>query len=300
MDRLEAMAVLVAVADQGGFNAAARRLGRSPAAVTRAVAALEARLGVRLLERTTRRVRPTEAGARLLGHARRLLAGVEEAERDAAGLHEAPRGELAVTAPVVFGRMHVLPVVLDFLDRWPGTTVRLALLDRVAGLVDEGFDVAVRIGRLPDSPLPATRVGAIRRIVCASPAYLAANGAPATPADLATHTCVAFTGTTSTTEWGFAGAAVRVRPRLLVDNAEAAVDAARAGLGLACVLGYQAAADLRAGRLVAVLRAFEPEPRPVHVVHAAARLPPAKVRAFVDAAVPRLRGLLADESGRPV
>lgn len=286
------MAALVAVADLGSFKGAARRLGLSPPAVTRAVAGLEARLGVRLLERTTRSVRPTEAGARFLEHCRRLLAVLEAAERDAAGLHEVPRGELAVTAPVGFGRLHVLPTVLDFLTRWPEATARLALLDRVASLVEEGFDVAVRVGHLPDSALVATRVGTVRRIVCASPAYLAANGTPAAPTDLRGHRCVAFTGTMPTPDWGFAGATVRLRPRLVVDNAEAAVDAARAGFGLACVLSYQAAAELRAGRLVAVLAGFEPEPRPVHLLHAAGRLPPAKVRAFVEAAAPRLREAL--------
>jgi DNA-binding transcriptional LysR family regulator len=240
-------------------------------------------------------VRPTEAGARFLEHARRLLAEVDAAERDAAGLHEAPRGELAVTAPVVFGRLHVLPVVLDFLDRWPEVTARLALLDRTVSLVEEGFDVAVRIGRLPDSSLIGARVGSIRRIVCASPAYLAAHGTPATPADLKSHRCVAFTGTTPTPEWGFAGTSVRVRPHLVVDNAEAAVDAARAGLGVACVLGYQAVVDLRAGRLAVVLERFEPEARPVHLLHPAGRSPPAKVRTFLDAAVPRLREVLAAE-----
>lgn len=292
MDRLEAMAVFVAVAELGGFKAAARRLGLSPAAVTRAVAAVEARLGARLLERTTRSVRATEAGARFLEHARRLLAEVEAAERDAAGLHEAPRGELAVTAPVVFGRLHVLPVVLGFLDRWPEVAARLALLDRPVSLVEEGFDVAVRIGRLPDSSLIAVRVGAINRIVCASPAYLAAHGTPATPADLKAHSCIAFTGTTPTQEWAFADTSVRVRPRLVVDNAEAAVDAARAGLGVACVLGYQAAADLRAGRLIAVLEGFEPEARPVHLLYPAGRPPAAKVRAFMEVAVARLREVL--------
>ena len=294
------MAVFVAVAEGSGFNTAARRLGLSPAAVTRAVAAVEARLGARLLERTTRSVRPTEAGARFLEHARRLLAEIDAAERDAAGLNEVPRGELALTAPVVFGRLHVLPVVLDFLDRWPEVTARLALLDRTVSLVEEGFDVAVRIGRLPDSSLMATRVGVIRRIVCASPIYLAAHGTPATPADLKSHRCVAFTGTTPTPEWGFAaGTSVRVRPSLAVDNAEAAVDAARAGIGITCVLEYQAAADLRAGRLVALLRGLEPEPRPVHLLHPGGRLPPAKVRAFLDAAVPQLREALAAEADLP-
>src|SRR5690349_3201169 len=203
MDRLETMRVFAAVADGRGFAPAARRLGLSPPAVTRAVAALEERLGARLLHRTTRVVRLTEAGERFLADCKRILGEVDEAEAAAAGSHAEPRGQLVVTAPLMFGRLHVAPIVLDFLRRHPQVAVRTLFLDRVTDMIDAGIDVAIRIGALPDSSLVATRVGTMRRVVCASPAYLRIHGTPRVPADLAGHEAIAFVGTSSHPEWAF-------------------------------------------------------------------------------------------------
>jgi len=298
MDRLEALTIFVAVAEQGSFVGAARRLGRSPAAVTRAVAALEDRLGARLLNRTTRAMALTDEGARYLDSARRLLAEFEDLEA-AAGESATPRGALAVTAPVLFGRLHVLPVALDFLKDHPAVDLRLLLLDRVVSLVDEGLDVGVRLGRLPDSSLRAIAAGVIARAVYASRDYLARHGAPAAPGDLAGHACIAFAdGATSQQRWSFgrddAALTVAVRPRLAVNTAEAAVDAAVAGLGVTRVMTYQAAAMEEAGRLVRILRGHEPPSVPIQLVHPAGRHLPAKVRLFVDRAVAALRARCAD------
>jgi DNA-binding transcriptional LysR family regulator len=303
VDRLDALSIFVAVAEERGFAAAARRLGRSPAAVTRAVAALEDRLGLRLFNRTTRAVALTDAGARHLELCRRLLAEFEELEESAASERVEPRGAIAVTAPVVFGRLHVLPVLLAYLRDHPGVDARLLLLDRVVALVDEGIDVGVRLGHLPDSSLRAIGCGAVRRVVCASPAYLAARGAPLHPRDLARHACIAFEGAASLTErWifgrrggeGGGEIVVAVRPKLAVNTAEAALDAALAGAGLTRVLSYQADGLIAARRLRIVLEAFEPPPVPIHVVQPAGRHPPAKVRLFVDRAVAALRERFAD------
>ena len=209
MDRTDAIAVFIAVADHGSFAAAARRLGRSPASVTRAVADLESRLGVRLLTRTTRAVSTTEAGQRFLGGAKRVLADLDEIERAAAGQGTAPRGELRLTAPILFGRLHVLPIVTEFLDRFPEVQAALALVDRPVDLVEEGLDVAVRIGALGESSAVATRVGALRRIVVASPDYLARRGTPQRPADLTDHAVVAFSGIAGVEHWVFREAARR-------------------------------------------------------------------------------------------
>lgn len=299
MDRLDAMLALVTTVDAGGLAAAARKLGRSPAAVTRAVALLEERAGARLLHRTTRSVRPTEAGERYLSVCRRVLADVAEAERSAAGERAVPRGLLTVTAPVSFGRLHVRPVVDAFLEAHREVQARLLLLDRVVHLVDEGVDLAVRVGALPDSSLVATRVGEVRRVVCASPAYLARRKAPVEPADLADHDCVAFTQITPAEAWTFGSPAggrapqVRVRPRLAVNTAEAAVASAVEGRGITRVLSYQIERELREGALVRLLVPFEPSPLPVHVVHASATFAPARLRAFIDALVPALRETLA-------
>ena len=299
MDRLDALTIFVAVAEQGSFVAAARRLGRSPAAVTRAVAALEDRLGTRLLNRTTRAMSLTDDGARHLDAARRLLGELEELEAGAAGEGGAPRGTLAVTAPVLFGRLHVLPVALDFLRDHPAVDLRLLLLDRVVSLVDEGLDVGVRLGRMPDSSLRAIAAGSIGRAVYASPDYLDRHGTPAAPPDLAGHTCIGFAdGATGLQRWSFgrddAALTVGVRPRLAVNTAEAAVDAAVAGLGVTRVMTYQAAAMEEAGRLVRILRGHEPPSVPIQLVHPAGRHLPAKVRLFVDRAVAALRARFGD------
>jgi DNA-binding transcriptional LysR family regulator len=293
MDRTDAIAVFIAVADQGSFAAAARRLGRSPASVTRAVADLEARLGVRLLTRTTRAVSTTEAGQRFLGGAKRVLADLDEIERAAAGQGTAPRGELRLTAPILFGRLHVLPIVTEFLDRFPEVQAALALVDRPVDLVEEGLDVAVRIGALGESSAVATRVGALRRIVVASPDYLARRGTPQRPADLTDHDVVAFSGIAGVEYWVFREAAgdvnVAIRPRLVVSTAEAAIDAARAGFGLTRVLSYQAAGDVARGSLLRVLPGYEGDEVPIHLVYPGGRHPPPKLRAFLDFTTPRLR-----------
>jgi DNA-binding transcriptional LysR family regulator len=298
MDRLKGMRVFVAVAEQQGFAAAARRLGLSAPAATRAVAALEARIGSRLLQRTTRALRLTEAGARYLADCKRILAEIEEAEASAAGSHRDPRGQLGVTAPVMFGRMHVAPLLLDFLDGHPQVTARLVLLDRVADLLEEGLDVALRIAHLPDSALQAVRVGSMRRVVCAAPGYLARHFTPTQPAELERLTAITFGAASAGGEWSFAGAqatnpraTLRVTPpsRLTVNAADVAIAAAVAGKGVTRVLSYQVAPELAAGRLVVLLEAYEPPPIPVHLVHLAGRRPDAKLRAFVDFAVARLR-----------
>jgi DNA-binding transcriptional LysR family regulator len=293
MDRTDGIAVFVEVADHGSFAEAARRLGRSPAAVTRAVAELEARLGVRLLTRTTRAVSTTEAGERFLGGAKRVLADLDEIERAAAGEGTAPRGELRLTAPILFGRLHVLPIVTEFLDRFPDVRVALTLIDRPVDLVEEGLDVAVRIGALAESSAVATRVGAVRRIVVASPDYLAQRGTPQVPADLQAHAVVAFSGIAGVEHWVFREAAgdasVAIRPRLVVTTAEAAIDAAKAGFGITRVLSYQAAEDVARGSLLRVLPAYEGDDVPIHLVYPGGRHPPPKLRAFLDFTMPRLR-----------
>lgn len=297
MDRIEAWTTFAAVAESRSFVAAARRLGRSPAAVTRAVAALEERIGARLLNRTTRSVALTDAGARALEAARRALAGFEELEGVAAAERQEPRGRLAVTAPIVLGRLHVLPVVQAFLREHPQATVQLLLLDRVVALVEEGVDVAVRLGRLPDSSLRAVRVGEVRRGVYASPGYLRANGTPRTPRGLASHGCVACTAVTPVPDrWTFQRGgrafAVPVAARLMVNTAEAAIDAAIAGFGPTCVLSYQVDAHVRAGRLERILGRFEPPGVPVQVVLPSGRFVTPLVRAFVERSVEALRATL--------
>jgi len=293
MDRFESLRVFAAVAEGQSFAAAARRLKLSPPAVTRAVAALEAHVGARLLHRTTRIVRPTEAGQGLYADARRILAELEEAEAAAGGAARAPKGLLTVTAPASFGRLFVAPIVLDFLASQPGVQVRLLLLDRVVDLIDEGIDVAVRIAALGDSSLSAIRVGGMRSVICAAPAYLKARGTPAGPAEIAGHDTIAFTGGSGSAEWAFhAGnrrVVVKTRPRLTVNTAEVAVGAAVAGHGLVRVLSYQAAAAVREKRLKIILSDFEPPPAPIHLVHLEGRRASAKVRAFLDFSAERLR-----------
>lgn len=293
MDRFQAMAVFVAVAEEEGFAAGARRLSLSPPVVTRAVAAIEERLGTRLLNRTTRNVRLTDAGRRYLDDCRRILAEVDEAEETAAGLHREPRGQLSITASVLFGRMYVAPILLAFLDRFPEVTARTVFVDRVVNLMEEGLDVAVRIAELPDSGLTALRVGSVRRVVCASPAYLAEHGIPQEPHDLAHHRTIAFRGLSPVAEWMFRNEAreiaVRPAPRLVVNTAEMAITAAVEGHGITRVLSYMVAPELAAGRLEIVLSGFEPRPVPIHLVHQEGRRTSARVRAFLDFAAERLR-----------
>ena len=290
MDRVDNITVFAKVAEQGSFAAAARELGRSPAAVTRAVAELEARLGVRLLNRTTRAVSMTEAGQRFLAGAKRVLADLDEIERAAAGQGEAPRGELRVTAPIAFGRLHVLPLVTAFLERFPEVAIRFALIDRPVDLVDEGFDVAIRIGELPDTSAIATRVGAVRRVAVAAPAYLDRHGPPDVPDDLAHHDIIGFAGIDSVTRWRFGGdVETPIKPRLMVNTAEAAIDAASSGFGITRLLSYQASDALAHGALVRLLREHEPPAIPIHLIYPDGRHPPPKLRAFIDHVAPLLQ-----------
>jgi len=278
------------VADRGSFAKAARHLNRSPAAVTRAVAELEARLGVRLLNRTTRAVSVTEPGQRFLAGARRVLADLSEIEQAAIGQGVAPRGELRLTAPIVFGRRHVLPLVTDFLKQFPEVSVRLALFDRPVDLVEEGIDAAIRIGTLGNTSAIATRVGALRRIAVAAPAYLKTRGTPKTPLAIVDHDIIAFLGMDGLERWVFSGGVeAPIKPRLIVNTAEAAVDAAVSGFGITRVLSYQAVDALSGKALMRVLRDHEGDEIPVHVVYPDGRHPPPKLRAFLDALVPRLR-----------
>jgi DNA-binding transcriptional LysR family regulator len=293
-DRLDALTVFVAVADQQSFAEAARQLSRSSVSVTRAVAALEERLQIRLFNRTTRSVALTDAGARYLESCRRLLATYDELEAVNLGERVQPRGWINVTAPVTFGRLHVLPLVQGFLDEYPQVDVRLLLLDRVVSLVDEGLDLGVRIGQLRDSSLLAVRVGQVRRIVCAAPQYLAHYGVPATPHDIANHRVVACTAVTPIPDrWSFHGpngtTSIPVSPRLVVNTTAAAVDAVLASSGLTCILSYQAEPHAAAGLLQTVLVEYEPPPAPIHIVHPEGRHLPAKVRLFLDHAAGALR-----------
>jgi DNA-binding transcriptional LysR family regulator len=290
MDRFGAMKAFVAVAEVRGFAAAARKLGISPPVVTRLVAALEEELEIRLLQRTTRSVALTDAGARYLERARRILGDLDEAERAARAERAVPAGRFVVTAPEVFGRREVAPLMSDFLARYPEVRGELVLADRVVDLVEEGVDVAVRIGVLRDSSLRARAVGATRRVVVGSPAYLARRR-PRGPADLAAHALVHHSGMAAQPEWRFRKGSREVRvpiaPRLVTNSAEAAIGHAERGGGLAMVLGYQVRELVRAGRLEIVLARYEPPPLPIQVVYPGARLPAANLRAFIELAAAR-------------
>jgi DNA-binding transcriptional LysR family regulator len=299
MDRLAAMAVFVEAVDQGSLSAAGRALGLPLATVSRRLSELEAHIGTRLLTRSTRQLALTDAGQAYLAACRRILDEVGEAEREAAGEYSAPRGELVITAPVVFGRMHVLPLVSDFLCQYPDVHVRLVLGDRALNLLDEHVDLALRIGALPDSSLIAVRVGEVRRVVCASPAYFAERGVPVHPDDLIDHDGVIFDGLPSSASWMFrvdrADVAIPVRSRLTVNSANAAIDAAIAGLGITRVLSYQIVEAQRSGALQVVLQDYEPLPWPVQWVYARQGRLPVKLRAFIDTAVPALRARMLVE-----
>ncbi|GLK56153.1 DNA-binding transcriptional LysR family regulator [Methylopila capsulata] len=296
MDRLESMSVLLAVVEEGSLSGASRRLRSPLATVSRKVAELEKHLGAQLLIRTSRHIQLTDAGRAYVEAARRILEQVEEAERDAGGEYSAPRGELHVTAPIMFGRTHVLPIVTAFLKEQPEIDVRLLLNDRQVSLLEEQVDVAVRIGHLVDSDLRATKVGEMRRVACASPAYLAERGTPAEPKELSAHDGVTFRGFKNAPEWRYRGDppvwAAEPRRRLAVNSTEAAVAAAVAGLGVVRLLAYQIEPELRSGALVPILEAFAPAPLPVSLVYPEASLKLRKVRAFLDWSAPRLRARL--------
>jgi DNA-binding transcriptional LysR family regulator len=293
MNRLESMSILIAVVDAGSLSAAARRLGMPLATVSRKVAELEAHLHTRLLHRTTRQLSLTEAGDSYVAACRRILEDIGEAERAATGEYASPKGELVVTAPVVFGRLHVVPVVAEFLAHYPEIDISLVLTDRVVHLMDEHADVAVRIGELPDSMLMATEVGTVRRVVCASPAYLATHGVPTTPQDLAGHDCITFEVLASMRAWVFGSGkselSVPVHSRLTVNAAEAAIAAAILGVGVIRVLSYQVADAVRDNELSIVLDEFESAPLPINLVHKGQTPLPLKLRAFFDFVTPRLR-----------
>ena len=286
MDRIDAMQAFVAVADLHGFAPAARKLGLSASGVTRLIAALEDRLGARLLQRTTRSVTLTDIGTRYLERARRILADVEEAEGSAEGERTRPSGRLVVSAPVGFGRLHVSPVMSAYLKRYPEVFGELRLADRVVNLVEDGVDLAVRIGHLPDSSLVARHVGEMRRIVVASSDYLRQRGEPDTPEAIASHETIQFGAVTASPDWRFVedGHEIRVActPRFTTNSADAAIQYAEQGGGLTRVLAYQAAQAITAGRLKTVLAKFEQPPLPIHVVYPTSRLLSAKVRTFID------------------
>lgn len=301
MDRLEAMSILLTVVDTGSLSAAARRLGMPLPTVSRKVAELEAHLRTRLLHRTTRQLSLTEAGAAYVAACRRILDEVGEAERIATGEYAAPKGDLAVTAPIVFGRLHIVPVVAEFLAQYPQIRISLLLTDRVVHLMEEQIDVALRIGELPDSTLIASRVGTVRSVVCASPAYLAKRGVPASPAELAAHDCISFDVLESRRAWVFgegkSARSVPVVSRLAVNTAEAAIAAATLGAGLVRVLSYQVADAVSNGLLDIVLQDDEPAPLPVSLVHKGQTPLPRKLRVFLDFAAPRLSARITQALG---
>lgn len=296
MDRLDAMAVLIAVAEAGSFSAASRKQRQPLATISRKIADLEAHLGAKLVMRTRRGTELTEAGQSYLEASRRILEQIEEAERVAAGEYTAPRGELRVTASTLFGQLHVLPVAFAFLDQNPEITLKLHLEDRQIDLVGEHIDVAVRIGHLEGDGLIAKKVGEVRRVLCASPDYLARRGTPRTPDDLAAHDGISFRGFSATPEWRYRGDNPMLgrepKPRVSVNSTAAAIDATLAGFGLARLLSYQIEAPLQQGRLQTVLTEFEPAPLPVNLVHLGNGLRSLKVRAFLDWMAPRLRSRL--------
>jgi DNA-binding transcriptional LysR family regulator len=289
MDRIDAMQAFVAVADLHGFAPAARKLHLSPSAVTRLVAALEERLGARLLQRTTRSVALTDAGARYLERIRRILADVEEAELAAEDERIRPSGRLVVSAPVGFGRLHVSPMMSAYLKRYGDVSAELRLEDRIVSLVEDGIDLAVRIGHLADSSLVARQVGEMRRVVVASPAYLKRHGEPKTPDAIASHQTIQFGATSATGEWRFIEDGrefrVNIMPRFSTNIADAAIQYAETGGGLTRVLAYQAMDAVKRGKLKIVLQPFEPPPLPIHIVYPTSRLLSAKVRAFIDLVV---------------
>jgi DNA-binding transcriptional LysR family regulator len=297
MDRLETMQVFVQVAERESFAEAARRLGLSPARVTRAVAALEQRCGTRLLQRTTRVVRLTDAGTRYLAQCKQILHAVDEAEAQAASSQRDLTGQLSLTAPVLFGRIHVAPVLLAFLRQHPKLTARVTFSDQVLDLFDQQTEVAIRIGHLPDSGLTAIRVGTVRRVVVAAPAYLRAHGTPAHPHALRDHALIAFSSGPEPRSWSFHVddklESQPVSPHMTVNSGEMAIAAARAGHGLTKVISYQVVDDVREKRLRVVLAGFETAAVPVHLVHVDGRTASRRVRAFVEFAVDQLRGSLA-------
>jgi DNA-binding transcriptional LysR family regulator len=293
MDRLDAMSILLQAVEAGSLSKASRNLGLPLATVSRKVSELEAHLNASLLTRSAKGLVPTPAGLSYIAAAKTILEQLNEAERAASGEYTAPRGDLAVTAPIMFGRLHLLPVVMEFLATYREVDVGLVLTDRIAHLVDDHVDIALRIGDLPDSALTASRLGAVRRVVCASPSYFEAHGSPAAPAELEQHAVVSFDSVSSPGFWRFESGGTELtaplRSRLSVNTIDGTIDAALAGMGLACVMSYQVVDHVRQGRLALALEAFEPPPRPVHLVYNSQSRLPLKLRAFIDFVTPRLR-----------
>jgi DNA-binding transcriptional LysR family regulator len=304
MDRFEAMGLLLRVVEKGSLSAAGRDLRIPLPTLSRKISDLETLLSAKLLIRTTRRLSLTDAGATYVAAARRILDQLEEAERDAAGEFTTPKGELVLTAPILFGRLHVLPVVTDFLETFPSIDIRLILSDRNVDLIDDHVDMAVRIGALPDSSMVATAVGSMRTVLCASPRLLAGHALPKTPEDLARLPCVTFDMQAPAASWPMrhggssANTDVPIRPRLSVTTAETAVAAAETGVGVTRVLHYQAADAIARGTLQIILPEYETEPLPIHLLHASRGLMPLKMRSFLDFAAPRLRAGLASLADR--
>lgn len=299
MDRLDAMSTFLTVVEAGSLSAAARRLKTPLTTVSRKVSDLESHLRIKLFSRSSRQLVLTDAGSAYLAACKRILSDVAEAERMAAGEYVAPTGELSVTTPLGLGRAILIPIMADFLKAYPDITAKLIPTDRVLNLVQEQVDVGVRVGALPDSSLMAIRVGAARRLACASPAYLEARGVPRKPEDLAGHDCINYAGFGSHDDWTFirdtAAITVPVHTRLFVGNVEAACAAARAGIGITIAFSYQVHEDsAKGGALTTVLDDYQPAPLPVSLVYAANRFLPIKVRAFLDFAAPRLKQALAD------
>jgi DNA-binding transcriptional LysR family regulator len=296
MDRIEAMSTLLAVVEAGSLSAASRKLRVPLTSVSRRISDLEAHLNTQLLNRTSRRVTLTDAAQSYIQSCRRILDELDEAERVASGEYRAPQGELTITASLVLGRVHVMPVAAAFLKAYPDILLRLRLSDRVISLQEEHVDLGIRTGPLPDSGIVARRIGSVRRVVCASPEYLANRGRPEKPEDIAAHDCVTFTGFTHAESWEFqtggAPASVPIRSRLQVDAAEAVVEAALAGAGIARLFSFHVAQAVRDGRLSLLLEEFEPPQLPVNLVYLGGGLLPLKVRAFLDFAAPRLKARL--------
>ncbi|WP_439870414.1 LysR family transcriptional regulator [Pseudomonas syringae] len=297
MDQIHLMKVFVAAGELENLAAASRRLDISPGAVTRAVSALEAQLGVKLLQRSTRSVRLTEAGKHYLKDCRTILASIAQANERAASVNAAPKGKLSVTAPVLFGKALVLPCILQFLQSYPDVQVSAYFLDRVTNLADEDIDLAIRIGHLSDSGLRALRVGEVRRILCASPDYLRLHGEPLHPSELVQHWVIAASGLSPNVEWKFGATddstLIRMKPRLTVTSNDVAIAAAKQGIGIARLHSYQVADDLAAGHLTVILEAFEEAPWPVHIIHRESRHSAIKVRTFIDLLAKQLREKLA-------
>jgi DNA-binding transcriptional LysR family regulator len=298
VDRLDAMSVFLAVVDAGSLSAAGRRLRIPLPTVSRRIAELEARLNAKLLVRTTRTLVLTDAGTAYAAACRDILESVAEAERAVTGEYEAPQGELVLTAPIVMGRLHMLPVLTAFLSLHPRIDARLVLSDRLVPLADDHVDAALRVGELTSGSAVITRIGQVRRVTCASPAFLDRHGMPQAPDSLSDLTAIAFDALTAAAEWEFSHPGrgnfrVSLQARLKVNTAEAAVDAAISGAGVTRVLSYQIADAVRRGALQIVLAEFEPAPFPVHLVHLPGARLPRKTRAFLDFAAPRLRERLA-------